>query len=257
MTKNIWEIAIGLNKVDNLKPSSFLRELIDKKLSCDEMEKEILKYYGFRYLTSKIERDLRECDLVSIRTVKLLENKEFKFSIDYLKKIHKSLFSDILKKNYVGIFRNYNISKNERILSGNSVIYADYRELTECLNYDFEREKKNDYKNLPLDEKINKVSNFISSIWQVHPFIEGNTRTTAIFLIKYLKKLGFKLNEDIFMENSLYFRNALVLSNYSNRELKISNDFRFLTSFFIKLIVNYDEKLMLIKEKLEQGEAEI
>ena len=257
MTKNIWEIAIGLNKVDNLKPSSFLRELIDKKLSCDEMEKEILKYYGFRYLTSKIERDLRECDLVSIRTVKLLENKEFKFSIDYLKKIHKSLFSDILKRNYVGIFRNYNISKDERVLSGNSVIYADYRELTECLNYDFEREKKNDYKNLPLDEKINKVSNFISSIWQVHPFIEGNTRTTAIFLIKYLKKLGFKLNEDIFMENSLYFRNALVLSNYSNRELKISNDFRFLTSFFIKLIVDKNEKLMLIKEKLEQGEAEI
>ena len=251
MKKNIWEIAVGLNKVDNLKPSKYLRELIDKKLSCDEMEKEILKYYGFRYLTSKIERDLRECDLVSIRTVKLLENKEFKFSIDYLKKIHKSLFSDILKKNYVGIFRNYNISKNERILSGNSVIYADYRELTECLNYDFEREKKNDYKNLPLDEKINKVSNFISSIWQVHPFIEGNTRTTAIFLIKYLKKLGFKLNEDIFMENSLYFRNALVLSNYSNRELKISNDFRFLTSFFIKLIVNYDERLLLIKEELE------
>lgn len=257
MTKNIWEIAIGLNKVDNLKPSSFLRELIDKKLSCDEMEKEILKYYGFRYLTSKIERDLRECDLVSIRTVKLLENKEFKFSIDYLKKIHKSLFSDILKKNYVGIFRNYNISKNERVLSGNSVIYADYRELIECLNYDFEREKKNDYKNLSLDEKIKKISNFISSIWQVHPFIEGNTRTTAIFLIKYLKKLGFKLNEDIFIENSLYFRNALVLSNYSNRELKISNDFRFLTSFFIKLIVDKNEKLLLIKEKLEQDEADI
>ena len=143
-----------------------------------------------------------------------MENKEFKFSIDYLKKIHKSLFSDILKKNYVGIFRNYNISKNESVLSGNSVIYTDYRELTECLNYDFEREKKNDYKNLPLDEKINKVSNFISSIWQVHPFIEGNTRTIIIFLIKYLKKLGFKLNEDIFIENSLYFRNALVLSNY-------------------------------------------
>ena len=257
MKKNIWEIAVGLNKVDNLKSSRYLRELIDKKLSYDDMEKEILKYYGFRYLTSKIERDLRECELVSIRTVKLLENKEFKFSIDYLKKIHKSLFSDILKKNYVGIFRNYNISKNERVLSGNSVIYADYRELIECLNYDFEREKKNDYKNLSLDEKIKKISNFISSIWQVHPFIEGNTRTTAIFLIKYLKKLGFKLNEDIFIENSLYFRNALVLSNYSNRELKISNDFRFLTSFFIKLIVDKNEKLLLIKEKLEQDEADI
>ena len=251
MTKNIWEIAIGLNKVDNLKPSSFLRELIDKKLSCDEMEKEILKYYGFRYLTSKIERDLRECDLVSIRTVKLLEDKEFKFSINYLKKIHKSLFSDILKRNYVGIFRNYNISKNERVLSGNSVIYADYRELTECLNYDFEEEKKIDYVQLSKEGQVKRISKFTSAIWQVHPFIEGNTRTTAIFLIKYLKKLGFKLNEDIFIENSLYFRNALVLSNYSNRELKISNDFRFLTSFFMKLIINYNERLLLIKEELE------
>ena len=251
MKKNIWEIAIGLNKVDNLEHSKYLRELIDKKLSCDEMEKEILKYYGFRYLTSKIERDLRECDLVSIRTVKLLEKKEFKFSIDYLKKIHKSLFSDILKRNCVGIFRNYNISKNERVLSGNSVIYTDYREISECLNYDFEEEKKIDYAQLSKEGQVKRISKFTSAIWQVHPFIEGNTRTTAIFLIKYLKKLGFKLNEDIFIENSLYFRNALVLSNYSNRELKISNDFRFLTSFFIKLIVNYDERLLLIKEELE------
>ena len=200
MRKEIWEIAIGLNKVDNLMPSDYLRELIDKTLSCDEMEKEILKYYGFRYLTSKIERDLRECDLVSIRTVKLLENKEFKFSIDYLKKIHKSLFSDILKRNYVGIFRNYNISKNERILNGKSVIYGDYREIIECLNYDFEREKKTDYKALSSDEKIKKLSKFISSIWQVHPFIEGNTRTTAIFLIKYLKSLGIEINENIFIK---------------------------------------------------------
>ena len=251
MKKNIWEIAVGLNKVDNLKPSKYLRELIDKKLSCDEMEKEILNYYGFRYLTSKIERDLRECDLVSIRTVKLLEDKEFKFSINYLKKIHKSLFSDILKRNYVGIFRNYNISKNERVLNGNSVIYADYREISECLNYDFEEEENIDYTKLSKERQVKRISKFTSAIWQVHPFIEGNTRTTAIFLIKYLKKLGFKLNEDIFIENSLYFRNALVLSNYSNRELKISNDFRFLTSFFIKLIVNYDERLLLIKEELE------
>ena len=247
MRKEIWEIAIGLNKVDNLMPSDYLRELINKTLSCDEMEKEILKYYGFRYLTSKIERDLRECDLVSIRTVKLLENKEFKFSIDYLKKIHKSLFSDILKRNYVGIFRNYNISKDERVLSGNSVIYADYRELTECLNYDFEREKKNDYKNLPLDEKIKKLSNFISSIWQVHPFIESNTRTTAIFLIKCLKKLGFKFNADIFIENSLYFRNSLVLSNFSDITLKVSSDFKYLHSFFSKLLINDEEKLIEMK----------
>ena len=253
MRKEIWEIAIGLNKVDNLMPSDYLRELINKNLSCGEIEKEILKYYEFRDLILKTEKNLKECDLVSIRTVKLLENKEFKFSIDYLKKIHKKLFSDILKRNYVGIFRNYNISKNERILNGKSVIYGDYREIIECLNYDFEREKKTDYKALSSDEKIKKLSKFISSIWQVHPFIEGNTRTTAIFLIKYLKSLGVKINENIFIENSQYFRNALVLSNYSDRELKISNDYRFLVSFFTKLIVDYDEKLPLM-ESLEANQ---
>lgn len=251
MRKEIWEIAIGLNKVDNLMPSDHLRELINKNLFCDEMEKEILKYYQFRDLTSKTEKNLKECDLVSIRIVKLLENSDFKFSIEYLKEIHKKLFSGILKESYVGVFRNYNISKNERILNGKSIIYGDYREIIECLNYDFEKEKKNNYKVLSSDEKIKKLSKFISSIWQVHPFIEGNTRTTAIFLIKYLKSLGFELNENIFIENSQYFRNALVLSNYADRELKISNDYRFLVSFFTKLIVDlivdYDEKLPLIE----------
>ena len=124
MRKEIWEIVIGLNKVDNLMPSDYLRELINKNLSCDEMEKEILKYYEFRDLTSKIERGLRECDLVSIRIAKLLENSDFKFSIEYLKEIHKNLFSGILKESYVGVFRNYNISKNERILNGKSVILS-------------------------------------------------------------------------------------------------------------------------------------
>ena len=247
MRKEIWEIAIGLNKVDNLVPSDYLRELINKNLSCDEMEKEILKYYEFRDLTLKTEKNLKECDLVSIRVVKLLENSDFKFSIEYLKEIHKNLFSGILKESYVGVFRNYNISKNERILNGKSVIYGDYREIIEYLNYDFERENKTDYKALSSDEKIKKLSKFISSIWQVHPFIEGNTRTTAIFLIKYLKSLGVEINENIFIENSPYFRNALVLSNYSDRELKISNDYRFLVSFFTKLIVDYDEKLPLIE----------
>lgn len=247
MRKEIWEIAIGLNKVDNLVPSDYLRELINKNLSCDEMEKEILKYYEFRDLTLKIEKNLKECDLVSIRIAKLLENSDFEFSINYLKEIHKNIFSGILKESCVGVFRNYNISKNERILNGKSVIYGDYRKIIEYLNYDFERENKIDYKALSSDEKIKKLSKFISSIWQVHPFIEGNTRTTAIFLIKYLKSLGVEINEKIFIENSQYFRNALVLSNYADRELKISNDYRFLVSFFTKLIVDYDEKLLLME----------
>ena len=255
--KNNWEVAIGLNKVDGLVPSVYLKELVEKSINGEktyrEIEKELHRYYENRNLT-KEEINTKECDIVSTRIAELLEDGSFTFSPIYLKSIHKYLFDGVFEgdiKNYAGTFRDYNITKKEDILNGKTVIYGNYKDLMEYLRYDFGEEENIDYTKLSSEGQVKRISKFTSAIWQVHPFVEGNTRTTALFLIKYLKKLGFKLNEDIFIENSLYFRNALVLSNYSNRELKISNDFRFLTSFFIKLIVNYDERLLLIKEELE------
>ncbi|WP_261813036.1 Fic family protein [Paraclostridium bifermentans] len=94
---------------------------------------------------------------------------------------------------------------------------------------------------------MSRLARFTSSIWQVHPFCEGNTRTTAVFIIKYLRSLGYNVNNDLFKKHSLYFRNALVLSNYSDVNRNIRPDFKYLESFFEKLLI--DTKIELEQMK--------
>ena len=252
--RNNWEIGIGLNKVDGLVPSEYLQELIEEfveeKSTYKEIENKLNIYYKNRDLSDRNERDTRECDFVTARIAELLQDGTFIFSPVYLKSIHRYLFKDIFYselKDYAGEFRDYNISKKETILKGETVIYGNYQDLMEYLKYDFDEEKKVDYTKLNEEEQIKRIAKFTSAIWQVHPFVEGNTRTTAVFIEKYLRTKGFNINNDLFKEYSVYFRNALVLSNYSNISLKISADFRYLNSFFRKLLINP-------KENLEQAE---
>lgn len=239
--KDNWEVAIGLNEVDNLKPSKYLLQLMNESINGEktynEVEQALYSYY------KDYEEDLRteECDLVSLRIVKLLENGSFKFSPVTLKTIHKELFKDLFKgqlEGYVGKFRDYNISKKEPILNGDSVIYGDFNDLMDLLSYDFDEESKRSVK-----VSVARLSRFTSSIWQVHPFCEGNTRTTAVFIIKYLRSLGYDFNNDLFKTYSLYFRNALVLSNYSDINRNIRPDFKYLESFFEKLLIDKDSEL--------------
>ena len=229
--KSNWEVAIGLNEVDSLKPSKYLIELmqdsIEGKKSYKEVENALYSYYKELDPNDEAILQTEECDLVSVRIVQLLENGSFKFSPITLKTIHRALFKDLFKgelERYVGEFRDYNISKKEPILGGDSVIYSDYNDLMDILTYDF-----------------------TSSIWQVHPFCEGNTRTTAVFIIKYLRSLGYNVNNDLFKENSLYFRNALVLSNYSDVSRNIRPDFKYLESFFEKLLIDSKVELETMK----------
>lgn len=254
--KNNWEAAIGLNKVDGLVPSKYLKELIkdslNEKLTYKEIEGKLNNYYENIDLTDKKEREMRECDLVSTRIAELLEDGSFIFSPVYLKSIHRYLFKDILSSeisDYAGKFRDYNISKKEPVLDGETVVYGNYQDLMEYLAYDFNEEEKIDYLKLNDEERIKRISKFTSAIWQVHPFIEGNTRTTAVFIEKYLRTKGFNVDNSLFKENSVYFRNALVLSNYSNIAKKISADFKYLNSFFRKLLINSNEEL-ISEEKL-------
>lgn len=244
LKKNNWEVAIGLNKVDGLTPSPYLKELIvesiNGKISYTEIEEKLTKYYENKDLKNKKELNTRECDIVSTRIVGLLEDDNFIFSPIYLKTIHKHLFQGIFKENlkdYAGVFRDYNISKKENILNGRSIIYSNYQDLMEYLKYDFDEEKNIDYTKLSSEKQIERISKFTSAIWQVHPFVEGNTRTIAIFIEKYLKTKGFNVNIDLFKENSLFFRNALVISNFSDITLNISPDFKYLKSFFSKLLL--------------------
>ena len=256
--KNNWEVAIGLNKVDGLVPSDYLKELVKKSINGEknyrEVEKELHKYYENRNLT-KEEINTKECDIVSTRIAELLEDGSFTFSPIYLKSIHKYLFDGVFEgdiKNYAGTFRDYNITKKEDILNGKTVIYGNYKDLMEYLRYDFGEEENIDYTKLSSEGQVKRISKFTSAIWQVHPFVEGNTRTTAVFIEKYLRTKGYKVNNDLFKENSLFFRNALVISNFSDINLGISPDFKYLHSFFSKLLINKRQELINLKEFKEK-----
>ncbi len=254
LKKENWEIAIGLNKVDGLNPSPYLKELILESVngesSYKEIEEKLHRYYENRDLSKREERNTRECDIVSTRIAELLEDGSFIFSPIYLKSIHRYLFDGVFEdsiKNYAGVFRDYNISKKEEVLNGKSVVYGNYQDLMEYLKYDFEEEKNIDYTKLSPEKQVERISKFTSAIWQIHPFVEGNTRTTAVFIEKYLRTKGYDVNNDLFKENSVFFRNALVISNFSDINLKISPDFKYLHSFFSKLLINHDEKLIDLK----------
>lgn len=240
-----WGTAIGLNKVDNLEPSKYLIELskknIEGQLKYYEIENLLKEYYDKKDCNNEKILNEKECDLVSLRIAELLEDKSFGFSPITLKNIHKYLFKDIY--DFAGTYRKYNITKKEPILNGNTVTYADFDNIEEYFNYDFNEEKEFEYSKLNSEEMIKHIAKFTSSIWQVHPFGEGNTRTTAVFIEKYLNSLGFDVNNDMFEKYSLYFRNALVRSNYTNIPKNVYPTFEFLIMFFENLLQGKNNKL--------------
>lgn len=248
-----WEVGIGLNEVDGLIPSSYLiqltKESIEGKKTFDEIEKDLKNYYSKQDKNS-INYSEMECDLVSTRIAKLLEERAFVFSPIQLKSIHRKLFSELLldeRDNSIGEYRKYNISKKEPILNGDTVVYGEYSTIDEFLKYDFENESSKNYSQMSLEKQIKSLARFTSAIWQIYPFIEGNTRIVAVFIQKYLLSMGFLVNNDLFRENSVYFRNSLVASNYSNIPKKISPDFTYLEEFFLKLLYNKEIELKEIK----------
>ena len=248
-----WEVGIGLNEVDGLIPSSYLiqltKESIEGKKTFDEIETELKNYYSKQDKNS-INYSEMECDLVSTRIAKLLEERAFVFSPIQLKSIHRKLFSELLldeRDNSIGEYRKYNISKKEPVLNGDTVVYGEYRTIDEFLKYDFENESSKNYSQMSLEKQIKSLARFTTAIWQIHPFIEGNTRTVAVFIQKYLLSMGYLVNNDLFRENSVYFRNSLVASNYSNIPKKISPDFTYLEEFFLKLLYNKEIELKEIK----------
>lgn len=250
-----WDMAIGLQEVDNLKPSKYLLKLLRDnvvgKTTVYEVEQELTKYYIEKNEEQELNENEFECDLVATRIIELLEKKDFELTVDYLKYIHKFLFQDIYE--FAGKFREIDFSKPEKILNSDSVSYGDCNTLKESLEYDLSLEKDKDYTNMNIVEVINNIAKFSSNIWQVHPFREGNTRTIALFIKKYLLSLGYNVDNTMFKEKSVYFRNALVRSNYFNNNLNISEDNTFLIKFYENLLLGKNNNLHskdLIVDKL-------
>lgn len=249
-----WDMAIGLQQVDNLTPSKYLKQMSEKnilgELTIKEVEQSLREYYTTKEKQNDINHKELECDFVSMRIVELLDQDNFELSVDYLKYIHKYLFQDVYE--FAGEFRKIDFSKYEKILNNDSVAYGDSKTLTESLEYDISLEKEKNYKDMSIVEVIKNITNFSSSIWQVHPFREGNTRTTAVFIYKYLNSLDFNQNISILKNKSSYFRNALVRSNYYNNYLNIKEDKTYLIKFYENLLLGKNNNLhsedLIVKE---------
>jgi fido (protein-threonine AMPylation protein) len=241
---DIWRTAIGLQQVDGLTPSEYLietaRQNIEGEITIYEVQERLNGYYKAKPVQTADDRT-EEADKVSARIAEILSEKTFSFSPAEYITIHKRLFTGIYK--FAGKIRDYNISKAEWALGGETVYYASADSIRATLNYDFEQEKAFQYKGLSKELIVEHITKFVSGLWQIHAFGEGNTRTTAVFTIKYLRTLGFAVSNDLFADHSRYFRNALVRANYNDYKNNIYSTLEFLGRFFGNLLLGESNPL--------------
>ena len=240
-----WRVAIGLQAVDGLKTSEYLQETarrnIEGEITIDEARELIKQYYIKKSTHDEGDEDREEADRVSSNISKLLQTDAFTYSVAGLTAIHRAIFEGVFK--HAGRFRDYDISKKEWVLRGDSVLYGRWQDLRMAVEYDLEQERQFSYTALSKDQMVEHLAKFIAGLWQIHPFGEGNTRTTAIFTIKYLRSQGFSVNNDLFERYSWYFRNALVRANYRNLQKGISYEPIFLVRFFRNLLLGENNTL--------------
>lgn len=240
-----WRVAIGLQAVDGLKTSEYLQDTarrnIEGEITIDEARKLVKEYYIKKTTHDEDDADKEEADRVSSNISKLLQTDAFTYSVAGLAAIHRAIFEGVFK--HAGRFRDYDISKKEWVLRGDSVLYGRWQDLRMAIEYDLGQEHQFDYTGLNKDQMVEHLAKFVSGLWQIHPFGEGNTRTTAIFTIKYLRSQGFSVNNDMFERHSWYFRNALVRANYRNLEKGIGYEPIFLVRFFRNLLLGENHTL--------------
>lgn len=240
-----WQTAIGLQAVDGLTTSEYLletaKENIEGKITIKEANARISNYYEERSDRHAIETGTKEADIVAGRIASLLAEKTFSFTPAFWMSVHRYLFKDVFM--HAGKIRTYNIYKNEWVLNGKSVFYASYDSIPMTMEYDFRIEAAFSYKNLSKDDISRHLAQFTCDIWQIHPFGEGNTRSTAVFLIKYLSSLGYYINQECFAKKSWYFRNALVRANYNDLPNDIHATTLYLERFFENLLFGGNNEL--------------
>ena len=236
---SIWRTAIGLQAVDGLQTSEYLRETaikhIEGEIDIDEARQLIQAYYQSKTQRETTDDDMQEADQVSANITKILSSNTLDFSAKGYISLHRRIFAGVFK--HAGKVRDYDISKKEWILNGDTVHYLNWEDLHRALDYDIEQERRFSYKGLNTDQLIQHITRFVSDIWQIHAFGEGNTRTTAVFAILYLRDLGYKVENDMFAQHSWYFRNALVRANYRNAVDGIDYAPEYLERFFRNLLL--------------------
>lgn len=240
-----WQTAIGLQQVDGLKPSQYLLDVaqrnIEGDISIDEVRQLLDSYYSSKTNRTPKDDDSAECDKASANIKKILSTNTFAFNTNGLISTHRRIFDGIFK--HAGELRKFDITKKEWVLRGDTVNYLNWEDLRRAIDYDIQQEREFSYKGLSEEDKIRHICRFVSGLWQIHPFREGNTRTTAVFTIQYLRSMKYSVTNDLFKSYSWYFRNALVRANYKNVRLGIDYDTSFLERFFRNLLMGEQNDL--------------
>ena len=240
-----WSTAIGLQAVDGLKPSQYLLDVakrnIEGDITIDEVREMLESYYSSKAKRTPDVDESAECDKASANIKKILSTNTFAFNTNGFIATHRRIFEGVFK--HAGELRKYDITKKEWVLRGDTVSYLNWEDLRRAIDFDIQQEKDFNYSGLSEEEKVRHISHFISGLWQIHPFHEGNTRTTAVFAIQYLRSMGYDVTNNLFKDYSWYFRNALVRANYKNVRLGINYDFNYLELFFRNLLLNEHNEL--------------
>lgn len=240
-----WQTAIGLQAVDGLKPSEYLfetaRKHIEGDITIDEVQQLIKTYYESKVVREKSDNETEEADKVAANITKLLNERSFAFTVAGLTAVHRRIFDGVFK--FAGQIREVNITKKEWVLRGDTVLYVSAPDIRRAIAYDLEQEKAFDYTGLNISQIVSHISQFVSGLWQIHPFREGNTRTTAVFTIQYLRSMGLDVENNLFANHSWYFRNALVRANYQNVQKGIKREPAYLEKFFRNLLMGENNEL--------------
>jgi len=240
-----WQTAIGLQAVDGLKPSDYLIETalkdIEGEITIDEAEQLIKSYYQSKGARTPEDAEMHEADTASTNIRRILTEKTFAFTLVGLTSVHRRIFDGVFK--FAGQIRDYNITKKEWVLRGDTVLYVSAPDIRKAIEYDLEQERQFDYSKVNRTGLVNHIAQFVSGLWQIHPFGEGNTRTTAVFTILYLRSMGFDVTNDLFANHSWYFRNALVRANYQNVQKGIMRNAEYLELFFRNLLLGENNEL--------------
>jgi len=244
-----WTIGKGLQATDGLQTSAYLETVIADTLAnrynTEQAAEKVYNHYTAMDPDS-IAYQHKEADIVAARITACLEREDFKLSPISLKAIHRELFQDVLPFKWVGEYRTENISKKESVLNDASMVYGDYKAIPEYLRYDFEAEQSANYHTPFQEADVHKFAKFISTIWQAHPFREGNTRTISTFAIKYLRTMGVQIDNAPFQEHSKWFRDALVRANHTDAKNNIRADASYLNKFFENVILDTGHDLQTI-----------
>ena len=235
----IWQTAIGLQAVDGLTTSDYLKETarrhIEGEIGIDDVRKLITTYYHTKEMREPDDEGKQQADKVSANITKILSSETLDFSTNGLISLHRRIFEGVF--DHAGLLRKYDITKSEWVLEGDTVHYLNWEDLRRALDYDIAQERGFSYKGISQDEIIVHIAQFVSGIWQIHSFEEGNTRATAVFTILYLRDIGFKVNNDMFAQHSWYFRNALVRANFKSAVKGIDYSPVYLERFFRNLLL--------------------